>query len=73
MDRLFTLCYLPPCLAWLAVMIRWPRLASNHDRITGGFVGFAVLLLAVPLVSERARENVKTCLSARECECADRV
>ena len=51
MDRLFTLCYLPMCLALLVIMMRFgPGVADPHTRITVGYIGFILISLVVPVV-----------------------
>ncbi|KAF8069407.1 ETN8 [Scenedesmus sp. PABB004] len=48
-DRLFTVTYLPICLALLGVMIRWSGLPLR-PRILTAFAGFTAVMLVVPLV-----------------------
>lgn len=49
-DRTFTICYLPTCLLFIGVFIRFPKLLSRRLRILTGFGGFFCLMLAVPMV-----------------------
>lgn len=53
-DRTFTLCYLPTCLAFIAAFIRFPAALTVRARILGGFAGFFICMLAVPAVSRCA-------------------
>jgi len=53
MDRLFTVTYLPACLAVLVLMLRFkmPPFLTPYFRVTYSFLGFAIIMLAIPLVS----------------------
>ena len=51
MDRLFTVCYLPTCLALLLLMLHLgTRWAPLQARITLGFIGFVSVTVLIPLV-----------------------
>lgn len=49
-DRTFTVCYLPTCLLFIGLFIRFPRLIGQRLRILAGFAGFFILMLAVPML-----------------------
>ncbi|GLC33587.1 hypothetical protein PLESTM_000088800 [Pleodorina starrii] len=49
-DRLFTVSYLPTCLVFLAVAIRFPDLLSSAVRVRLGYLGFTAAMAAVPLL-----------------------
>jgi equilibrative nucleoside transporter 1/2/3 len=54
-DRLFTVAYLPPCLISLVLFTVYSPPSSLHARILAGYIGFTIILLAVPLVSLPSR------------------
>lgn len=56
MDRAFTLAYLPTCLLLLLIMLRWDN-AYARARLVAAYTGFAVLMLAVPMVRAALRAS----------------
>lgn len=52
MDRLFTVCYLPICLLFIAGLIQFPHIASTRARILTSFSSFTLIMLLVPVVSD---------------------
>ncbi len=72
MDRLFTVAYLPSCLALLLVCVaggerqqRW--MGAAHTRISTCYASFTALLLLVPLVRPAepwARSALPLCAAA---------
>eukprot|EP00877_Chromochloris_zofingiensis_P005576 jgi/Chrzof1/15019/Cz09g24060.t1 len=50
MDRLFTVCYMPVCLALVGAQIKWRGIVSHRVRILTSFAGFSTVMLLVPVV-----------------------
>jgi hypothetical protein len=48
-DRLFTVCYLPPCLVLLGATIRFNTLPAR-PRILAAYALFTAIMLVLPLV-----------------------
>ena len=50
MDRLFTVCYLPMYLKVLITLAHYGSVTNRGRRITVGFLGFVLVLFAMPLI-----------------------